>query len=216
MSSMLDIQSVRQLLACLGRDMELRSDELRDLDAHMGDGDLGVTMTLGGRALLEASGQVQTDDIGKLLFQCGVRFNQAAASTFGVLFATGLMAAGKTLNGKTAIGFSEMVAAAEAGEAAIMARGKANPGDKTMLDAIHPAIIALQKSRDSGTTMQDGLNAALQAAIEGAESTRAMQSKVGRASWLGDKSVGLADPGAVAISRILESVSRFLSAHSVQ
>lgn len=202
----LTLDDVRDLMASIGEEMLRSTEELRDLDAAVGDGDLGVTVALGGRALKETATQLVYEDAGKLLVACGVKFNQAAASTFGVLFASALIEAGKALSGKTRLELADVVKAAEAAEAGIRKRGNAQLGDKTMLDAIVPAVNALRQAGSEGAPLDAALKAALVAARRGAEATEMMQSKIGRASWLGSKSLGKKDPGAVAVCRVLEAI----------
>lgn len=197
---------VRQIISSMGECLIRDSAKLGELDATLADGDLGVTVTLGGKALKDAVDTVDTEDIGKFLIHCGVRFNQAAASTFGVLFATALIEGGKVAQGYTGLTLADIVRIAEAAEAAIRKRGNAELGHKTMLDAIVPAVEALRRANEGGLSIEKAVEMAAIAAGEGAEATKAMQSKVGRASYQGTKSIGHKDPGATAVHLLLEAV----------
>ncbi|MFZ5436144.1 MAG: dihydroxyacetone kinase subunit DhaL [Bacillota bacterium] len=202
----LTFDEVKQIILSIGECMIRNSNSLTELDAALGDGDLGVTVALGAKALKEAVEEVDTEDIGRLLINCGVRFNQTAASTFGVLFATALIEAGKVTRGCSEVNLGDIVRSTEAAEAGIKKRGNAQPGDKTMLDAIVPAVEVLRQANERTESIEKALAAAVIAARNGAEATKAMQSRVGRASYQGTRSVGRKDPGAAAVHLLLEDV----------
>jgi phosphoenolpyruvate---glycerone phosphotransferase subunit DhaL len=187
--------------------MIANKDELTTLDQALGDGDLGRTIERGFKAIKEsiAAGGGEAD-IGKFYFQQGKAFGNAAASSFGALFMTALQKGGMALKGKPQASVSDLADAMQAALDALRERGKANVGDKTMLDAIHPAIEALRANSDQ--PLAAALRAAADAAIEGAEKTKTMQSQIGRASWQGERSVGQMDPGARAVALMLDSAAR--------
>jgi dihydroxyacetone kinase-like protein len=212
MKTSMTFDEVSNIMLSMGECMMQKSDALRELDAALGDGDLGVTVALGGKALKEVVEETNTEDIGRLLINCGVKFNRAAASTFGVLFATALMEAGKVTRGYTKLHLGDIVTSAEAAEAGIKRRGNAKPGDKTMLDAIIPAIEALRQANEANESIEKALEMAVIAAGEGVEATKSMQSKVGRASYQGTRSIGQKDPGAAAVYLLLEDVARAVKA----
>lgn len=212
MKTFLTLDEVSSIILSMGECMIRNSDVLRELDAALGDGDLGVTVALGGKALREVVEETNTDDIGTLLINCGMKFNQAAASTFGVLFATALIEAGKVTRGHKELDLGDIVKAAEAAESGIKRRGNAKPGDKTMLDAIVPAIEALRRANESNKSIDKALEMAIIAARNGAEATKSMQSRVGRASYQGTRSIGLKDPGAAAVYLLLEDITRTVKA----
>ncbi len=182
------------------------SEVLTSLDQAMGDGDLGITMGKVGEALLTFTQNAQPADLGKFLMSAGMEANKAAPSTMGTLLATALMRAGKSIAGKSEItpaDVSDMLHAAFTG---IQERGKANLGDKTVLDAIHPADEALKNAISKGQTLKEaGLNA-LQAAKDGRDNVTPLQNRVGRASWLGERTKGLPDPGCNAFVVVLEAI----------
>ena len=126
MKGCLTSEEVKNIVLGMSECMIRNSDTLRELDATIGDGDLGVTVALGGNALKEAVEDTDTQDIEDSLSTRSGNLT-AAASTFGVLFATALMEAGKVMRGYTRIGLSDIVAAAEAAEAGIRRRGNASP-----------------------------------------------------------------------------------------
>lgn len=174
------------------------NEELRDLDQVLGDGDLGVTVTAGANAIVEALPSVsKTATPGEVARSCAKAFANANPSTMAALVAGGLLAGSKTLSGLSDLSTTNAVEFMRAVADSISQRGKSKVGDKTIIDAIVPAYEALEKS---GT-----LDAAIEATAKNVINTRKLQSRRGRASWLQDRSIGLQDPGATAFLRFLEA-----------
>ena len=190
-------------LACA--DMEAAQEELRELDARAGDGDLGVTVKLGFQAVRERLPQAVGEDIGGVLLKSGAVFNTAGASTFGTLMATMLLRAGRVAKGVTAVGLKDLAGMAAAAVDGVRERGKASPGERTMLDALIPARDQLAKCGERGESLVQALTSAARAAEEGAHSTAEMQPHHGRAGWLGDRTRGVPDAGAVAVAKLLRT-----------
>ncbi len=203
----LSLEDVKAVLEKVGADVGEYSERLRELDAAAGDGDLGVTMTIGWGAVLKALPEMEAEDIGNLLAKAGMTFNRAAASTFGVLLATALMRAGRELKGVESVGLPEMIRGAEAAFQGIRERGKAEVGDKTMLDALAPAIEALKQAQAERQGLSAALDAASAAAMRGAAATAGKTPKFGRASWLGPRAAEVQDPGATATAFMLRSLA---------
>jgi dihydroxyacetone kinase-like protein len=182
--------------------LELSRDELRDLDAAIGDGDLGITVGDGAVAALAAVMALPDDrPIGAILFAIAPAVARANPSTFAGLVATGLLAAYRSLGDRDDVDFEAGLAAARAGADAIATRGKSALGDKTLLDALVPSLEAASARRETP------LEAAVEAAAHGVEATRALTSQRGRAAWLGDRTQGHPDPGATAYLRLLEALA---------
>jgi phosphoenolpyruvate---glycerone phosphotransferase subunit DhaL len=197
---------VRAGLAAIATALIAHADELNALDAALGDGDLGVTMRIGGKALLDELTGLADADLATTCTRSGLAFNRAAASTIGALIATAGMRAGKEAKGATQLDLallSRMVAAAETG---IRERGKAQRGDKTLLDALIPVVEALQQAVAEETGLEEAGKRALAAAKEGREATIPMRGKAGRANWVGDRTVGQPDAGATAVVIALQAV----------
>jgi len=209
MKETLTVEDVRAAIDKIGQDAVNAAEQLRELDASAGDGDLGVTMTVGWKAVHEALPNLGQGDIGTLLGQAGMTFNRAAASTFGVLLASALMRAGRELRGQTEIGLKDAARALEAAAQGIRDRGKADVGDKTMLDALVPAAAALKDAAEKGRSLAEGLESAAEAAKQGAESTVGLMPKFGRASWLGERAAKVQDPGATAVAIMLRSLADY-------
>jgi dihydroxyacetone kinase-like protein len=208
---MLTTKDILYVLKGMISDLQERSEELRELDAIIGDGDLGVTVKLGSKDMLNYLDSVDEDDIGKLLTQCGLRFNKASPSTFGTLLASAFMGAGKASLGKKEINVKDLHSLGTGAIDGINKRSKAKVGDKTMLDALVPAVEAFQRELDNGNDSKVALEAAVKAAQVGVESTIGMEARHGRAGWHREKSVGVPDGGATAVYYIIESFSRHLT-----
>lgn len=199
------------ILRKMAADMEGQKDFLCQLDAAMGDGDQGITMAIGFRAVSAGLEAVKDQDIGTIVTKCGLTFNNAAASTIGALFATACMRAGREVKGKQEIGLTELAAMAGAAFTGIQERGKAQLGDKTVLDALAPAANALRSAADAGLPLTEALQKALAAAEAGLKSTIPMKSKIGRASWIADRTVGHQDPGATSFCLMFKSAVESLT-----
>jgi dihydroxyacetone kinase len=148
----------------------------------------------------------QPVDLGKFVSGAGMEANKAAPSTMGTLLATALMRAGKEILGKTEITPTEVAAMLHAALTGMQERGKANLGDKTILDAMHPADVALTEGINAGLSLKDAGLKALEAAKLGRDSVTPLQSRIGRASWVGERTKGLPDPGCNAFVIVLESI----------
>jgi dihydroxyacetone kinase len=186
------------------------ADEFNRLDSAVGDGDLGVTMTLGCRAVRKLLPELANEDIGSIVAKSGMAFNRAASSTIGALFAIGAMRAGKEARDAYHLDPPLLARVVRAAEAGIMERGQAQRGDKTLLDALGPSADALEAAVNEGRTLLEAAEAAAQAAREGVEATIPMRAKSGRSAWIPERSVGQPDPGATVILRIWEAFVQFL------
>jgi phosphoenolpyruvate---glycerone phosphotransferase subunit DhaL len=210
---MKDTLTTADIIAALGKladDLTAAAEQLRELDAAIGDGDLGITMTIGFQAVREVLPTLAGGDIGAALLKSGMAFNRKAASTFGALFATMMMNAAKVSKGLQSVGLKDVAAMVEAAAQGVRERGKANLGDKTLLDALIPASEALKVALAAGATLSEGLERATIAAEEGAQATQGMTSRMGRSSWFAERTSGIQDPGAVAISLMFRSVSAYV------
>jgi dihydroxyacetone kinase-like protein len=199
------------LLQQMASDMAAHKEYLCELDGAMGDGDQGVTMTLGFGAIAAALPALADQDIGTILIASGRAFNNTAASTIGALLATACLRAGTAAKGKPALTVADLAAMSEAAAAGIQARGKAQLGDKTVLDALVPAATALRAAADAGAGIEAALTQALAAAEAGRAATIPMKAQVGRAAWIAERSVGHPDPGATSFTLMLTSAVAFLT-----
>ena len=204
---MIDIHQVIQVFKKSAAALRDNADSLIELDQQVGDGDLGITA----RKIADALEAYMTStdeesDIGKWIMTCGMKINSAAPSTMGSLLAIALMRTGKIVKGKSKIAPADVVVLLKSAESAIMEKGKANLGDKTLLDALHPAIDALETALADGTMLADALPGMVAAAQKGLEGVVPLRSKVGRASWLGERTEGKVDPGCALVVVILKGL----------
>lgn len=213
MATILTIEQVKGIMGAVADQLIASKDELTALDAELGDGDLGRTIERGFTVIKESLSGEQPEDMGRLLFQLGKAFANAAPSSFGTLFGTALMKGGMALKDKQQATLSECSDATQIVLDALIERGKAHPGDKTMLDAIAPAISAMREMLvRAGADVSAAVffHAAADAAQRGADETASIQSHIGRASWQGERSVGKKDPGAQAIALMFAAAAVYL------
>ena len=183
-------------------DVVKHADELRDLDAALGDGDLGITVSLGAKAVIEALTELpDTATPTEIARTCAAAFADANPSTMAALVAGGLLAGSRLWEDKSEVTVADAAAFVACAAENIGKRGRSQVGDKTILDALVPAAQALGDSPDPGAA----LDAAIAAAEKGVQETVSMQSRRGRASWLQERSIGLQDPGATALWYFLRS-----------
>jgi phosphoenolpyruvate---glycerone phosphotransferase subunit DhaL len=182
-------------------------DYLTSLDQAMGDGDMGITMGKIGEALLAYLEANPIDDIGKYLFQLGTATNKAAPSTMGTLTAGALMSAGKVVRDRTELEPGDLAAMFQAADEGIQSRGKAKLGDKTIVDALHPARVAFGAAIAAGSSLGDAGAAAIEAATAGRDSVTPLRSKIGRASWVGERTEGIVDPGCAMFVLVLKAIA---------
>lgn len=204
---------ILEILQVVADEVTPQAGTLRDLDAKIGDGDLGITVTRGFAAMVTGFPEVRGKPVSDQLARSGMAFNRAAGSTFGVLFATAMMRGGMAVKDRDDVGQSDIVPIARAAFQGLKDRGKANVGDKTLLDALAPAIDAFEQAQQSGKNVVEATDAAVEACLAGVKGTIDMQSRVSRASWLGERSIGVQDPGATAVLFILEAVQNWVHAN---
>jgi dihydroxyacetone kinase-like protein len=198
---MLTTAELRGGLTRLAAGAERSAAELNTLDGQVGDGDLGVTLQLAMRAVAETLPGLP-DDIGLAFLQCAQAVTRAASSSFGTLLATGLMSAAKATMSRTEVPWSEVPLLIAGAIAAIKARGKAELGDKTVLDALEAARAATE-GIDAPATQLARADAAVGDALG---AFRGRRNKVGRARIWEERTIGVDDPGMVALKRMIESL----------
>jgi phosphoenolpyruvate---glycerone phosphotransferase subunit DhaL len=206
----LQTQDLVALFAHLRAVMDARKEFLIELDGKVGDSDLGLTMSKGFAAAADAVAG-STEPEGKLLVRAGMAIARAAPSTMGTLVATGFMRGGKALEGAGRIGTPEMRSFWEAFLNGIVERGKAKPGEKTVVDALVPLVSALQRAAASGESLPAALAGAAAAAAAGVEATKDMVAQHGKAACFQEKTRGLPDAGATVALLIVDAVREFVS-----
>ena len=198
-------QQLRDLLVSAMPVLSSARDELRSLDAAIGDGDLGITVGDGAAAIQAALLAEEPASAAAVLRAAARAFANANPSTMSALTAAGLLAAARELGDETVLDRAAAIRLLDTAAAAVASRGGAEPGDKTVLDAIQPSLEALRAAPDGS---RDALQAMIEAARAGVDRTSANQSRRGRAAWVGARSAGHADGGATAYVRFLESLDQ--------
>jgi dihydroxyacetone kinase-like protein len=211
MKETLSAADVVAILNKIAVDVPAQAETLRVLDAAIGDGDLGITVTLGLGAMAEALPELAGTDLGNILMKSGMAFNRKAASTFGALFATMMMRAARVAKGLDELGLAQLAEMAVAAADGVRERGKSDVGNKTLLDALVPAAQALAAAAAGGAGLLAGIESATAAAEAGMRATAAMKSQVGRASWFADRTEGQQDPGATAIWMMFVSLRDYVA-----
>lgn len=197
-------RDIAAIIARLADIMTERKDELIRLDGAVGDGDLGLTMEKAFTTARDETANSTETDTGKLLMKIGASIARAAPSTMGTLVATGFLAGGKAVGGRTSLGLPEVAAFFEAFVHGIMQRGKSKPGEKTIVDVLHPAAQALKEAAAAGAGLEEGFRRCRQAAAEGLARTKDMIAQHGRVAYYQEQSRGKEDPGAVAGNYIVQ------------
>jgi phosphoenolpyruvate---glycerone phosphotransferase subunit DhaL len=189
-------------------EVEANKEQLTELDAAIGDGDHGINMQRGMAAVrgkIDAAGEEQ--DIGALLKTVGMTLVSTVGGAGGPLYGTLFLQMGTAVAGKAELAPDDWAAALEAAIAGVQARGKAEPGDKTMIDALVPARDALKAALAEGAPFAEALRKSADAAGEGMRATVPLVARKGRASYLGERSAGHQDPGATSAHLLLESAA---------
>ena len=172
---------------------------LTELDSAIGDADHGINMNRGMQAVLgKIDGIGETDDIGALLKTVGMTLVSTVGGASGPLYGTLFLRMGTAAAGKSELSADDWAAALAAGLAGVQTRGKAELGDKTMVDALTPAVDALQAALADGAAFDDALRRSAEAAEGGMKATIPLVARKGRASYLGERSAGHQDPGATS------------------
>ncbi len=203
---------IRDILKKVAVQMQLKHvKEVRDLDAEIGDGDLGITVHKGFKAVEEYLTNTNDTELSQILKQVGIEFSEANPSTFSAFFATAFRKAGAAVKDRESIGISDLRAMFEAAVIGIMKLGRAQAGDKTLLDALIPASEAVRDCTSRDSTVPQALGAAVEAAKRGMTNTISMVSKMGRARSFGERTRGVQDPGATVVYLFLLELSKIVN-----
>ncbi|MDC0743812.1 dihydroxyacetone kinase subunit DhaL [Polyangium mundeleinium] len=178
---------------------------LTELDAAIGDSDHGANMARGFSAVRGKLAEHSRDDVGAILKTVGMTLLSTVGGASGPLYGTLFLEAAKVTAGKPEIDRATILQSLAAGLAGIQKRGKAEPLDKTLVDALGPAIRAFEGAE--GVSLAEALSQAAEAARQGAEATIPLVARKGRASYLGERSAGHQDPGATSMWLLLQSLA---------
>jgi dihydroxyacetone kinase-like protein len=185
--------------------IEEHRGELVRLDTAIGDGDHGTNMDRGMRKAVEKADAQEGDDIGALLKAVGMALVSSVGGAAGPLYGTLFLQMGTAAAGASTLDAAAFGDALDAGLKGVQARGKAQAGDKTMVDALLPAVAALREAQSAGVA--EAVDRAASAAEEGMKATIPMEARKGRASYLGPRSVDHQDPGATSSYLLLRSAA---------
>lgn len=192
--------SLKDMFMYVAAEMSDNAEKLTEMDALLGDGDLGLTMKKGFSAIPEAIDENLEPDIGKVIAKSGMKLSGIVPSTMGFLMSAGLVEGGKAISGAECIGSKELARFLRGYADGIVKRGKCAPGDRTVLDAFHAAASRVESllAADSDASLYDVAVAAEEGAQEGVEATRNMKPKFGKAAVHISAAVGTIDQGAYA------------------
>ncbi|EJB06700.1 dihydroxyacetone kinase, phosphoprotein-dependent, L subunit [Rhizobium leguminosarum bv. trifolii WSM597] len=208
-------KDLQRLFALIAGDIATQRDHLCELDGAIGDGDHGLAMDAGCDAASKAVGGLDPAQAAPAaVFNAAAKaFLNAVGASSGPLYATAFMRAGAAVRERPELSDEEFVRVFAAMAQGIQERGKAEPGEKTMVDAWKPAANAVLDAWASGTSLPECFELAERAARQGCEATRDMTAAKGRASRLGDRVIGHIDPGAASAAIIIASIAKFALHH---
>jgi phosphoenolpyruvate---glycerone phosphotransferase subunit DhaL len=206
-----DAGTVRRWLESAAATLREQRDYLTQLDAAIGDADHGTNMDRGFTAVVDKLGGLDAAP-GKLLTTAGATLVSTVGGASGPLWGTAFRRAGRALGDAEEFGGAELALAFEAALEGVVELGAAQEGDKTMVDALAPAVHALRAQLDGGGDVAAALAAARAACEEGMRATTPMQASKGRASYLGERSIGHQDPGATSTALIVAALEQAHSA----
>jgi len=200
----LKIEQMRSWILTTATAIEKNATLLSDLDAAIGDGDHGANMTRGFTAVVKKLETAQPTDIGALFKTVGMTLISTVGGASGPLYGGFFLELGKQTAGKQEVDAATLASMLEAGLGDIKKRGKAELGDKTMVDALTPAVESL---KTAGNDIVIATRTAAATARDAAEKTSPLLARKGRASYLGERSIGHQDPGATSTAILLESLA---------
>jgi dihydroxyacetone kinase-like protein len=183
------------------------SSYLTQLDAAIGDADHGANMDRGFKAVVNKLPEISDKDIGTIFKTVGMTLISTVGGAGGPLYGTFFLQVGMKAAGKMELNLVDWTEALEAALNGVIMRGKAEPGDKTMVDALTPAVAALKQSIQENQPIHKALELSAQAARQGMEGTIPLVARKGRASYLGERSAGHQDPGATSSFLILKAAA---------
>ncbi|MGP2867156.1 dihydroxyacetone kinase subunit DhaL [Serratia nevei] len=199
-------QVVDWLMRC-GEVFSRERDFLTQLDTEIGDADHGLNMNRGFNKVVEKLPSVADKDIGFILKNTGMTLLSSVGGASGPLFGTFFIRAAQAANAKQSLDLAELQQMMQEGVEGVVMRGKAEPGDKTMCDAWWPVVESLGQSAQQNLSVAEALQRAADSAERAVESTITMQARKGRASYLGERSIGHQDPGATSVMLMMKTLA---------
>lgn len=207
---MIDQKKLIEIINAIAARIEKEKDFLTELDNAIGDGDHGINMARGFAAVEQKLPTLADKDLGGILKGVGMALVSNVGGASGPLYGTAFMKAGNALKGKTEANDEDFASALNAAIEGVKMRGKSHEGEKTMLDALCPALKAFKEGLQAGKETKASLADAVAAAKAGVEYTKTIAATKGRASYLGERSIGHQDPGATSSLMMLEEMEKAL------
>lgn len=203
----MNTQKLAEVMTAIAKTIEENKDFLTQLDNEIGDGDHGINLARGFAAVEQKLPSWAGTDIGTLLKGVGMQLVSTVGGASGPLYGTAFMKAGMACKGMTELDGPAFAAAMEAAVEGIKMRGKATEGEKTMLDALCPALRAVKAAVENGKSLKEALQDGASAAEQGVAYTKTIIATKGRASYLGERSLGHQDPGATSSWYMLRTMA---------
>ena len=201
-----DVDQIKGAVIAAAERLEEEKQKLNKLDAAIGDGDHGRSISRAFGGMVQELEEMETEDVGELLRKVGKQIVFSSGAAAGPLYGTGIMEAGKEVEGKKSIGLKDLARMFSAAEDGVKRRGGGKVGEKTMLDTIDPARKAMEEAAESGLEPSEAFKKVISAARDGRDSTEEMISERGRSSRLGERTKGHIDPGAASSFMVIEAM----------
>lgn len=198
---------ILQWLQAFASEIHENKDYLTELDAAIGDADHGINMDRGFQKVITQLPNIADKDIGSILKTVSMTLISSIGGASGPLYGSLFLRASGTVAGKEELTEIDMQKLLQAGLQGVLQRGKAKPGDKTMIDVLSPATVAFEEAVGNGKNMSEAMQQMVAIAEKAMKDTIPMLAKKGRASYLGDRSIGHQDPGATSCYLMLKSLS---------
>ncbi|MEM7112348.1 MAG: dihydroxyacetone kinase subunit DhaL [Chloroflexota bacterium] len=207
---MLSGQDCVALIIAMRDEIEANRDRLSALDGKIGDGDHGVNLTTAVSQAAHAVQQLSDPTPAQVMRTVGSTLINEMGGAAGIIFGSFFRGGSRAIKGKEKFSLEEVATFMEAGLAEVQKRGKAQPGDKTLVDALFPAVEVMKTAVSADMPLSEAMTQAAQAAQAGAESTTNMVAKFGRAKFLGNRALGHQDAGATSMALILQVWAQFI------
>lgn len=206
----LKLKEVEELVKNIGKVMEENKDFLTELDLAIGDGDHGINMNKGFKAVIDKLENTPINTIQDVFKNTAMALISNIGGASGPLYGTAFMKAGSVVLGKEELNIEDLKNILETSLEGVKARGKAQKGDKTMIDAIEPSLEAVENGIKDGLDEKKILENMKDEALKGVNYTKSIIARRGRASYLGERSIGHQDPGATSSYLILNEIYKYI------
>ena len=206
----MDSNKVLETIKAIGDKIDAEKDYLTELDNIIGDGDHGINMARGFQMVESKLPSLDGKDIGTILKTVGMTLVSTVGGSSGPLYGTAFMKAGMAMAGKMDMDLNDFLSCLDVAIEGVKMRGKSTQVEKTMLDAMIPALDAMRTATENSSDSKTVLAAGIEAAKAGVEYTKTIIATKGRASYIGERSLGHQDPGATSFTDILETIGSAL------